>query len=88
MSCLSLRPSHHHSLGSSAGGRDLPALVLGATPRVHRPGVPEVRLQAGLAGGAQLAATETLLHLAHTLATRYRHNSLVTQVQQPCSSPA
>lgn len=69
-----------YSLGSSAGGRDLPALVLGATPRVHRPGVPEVRLQAGLAGGAQLAATETLLHLAHTLATRYRHNSLVTQI--------
>ncbi|XP_077510446.1 carboxypeptidase D-like isoform X2 [Amblyomma americanum] len=69
-----------YSLGSSAGGRDLPALVLGATPRVHRPGVPEIRLQAGLAGGSQLAATEMLLHLAHTLATRYKHNSLITQI--------
>uniref|UniRef100_A0A131YMU6 Zinc carboxypeptidase n=1 Tax=Rhipicephalus appendiculatus TaxID=34631 RepID=A0A131YMU6_RHIAP len=69
-----------YSLGSSAGGRDLPALVLGATPRVHRPGVPEIRLQAGLAGGLQLAATEMLLHLAHSLATRYKHNSLVTQI--------
>ncbi|CAN7937583.1 unnamed protein product [Ixodes hexagonus] len=71
--------THLYSLGRSAGGRELHALALGARPLVHRQGVPEVRLQAGL-GASQAASSELLVHLAHCLATRYRHNTLITQI--------
>ncbi|KAL3227775.1 hypothetical protein MRX96_003739 [Rhipicephalus microplus] len=69
-----------YSLGSSAGGRDLPALVLGATPGCTGQVSPRSGCRPAWLGGLQLAATEMLLHLAHTLATRYKHNSLVTQI--------
>uniref|UniRef100_A0A2R5L4K7 Putative carboxypeptidase d n=1 Tax=Ornithodoros turicata TaxID=34597 RepID=A0A2R5L4K7_9ACAR len=71
--------THLYSMGHSTKGKDIPVLIVGKNADTHTPGHPEVALYAGVRG-TDRAASEVVLHLAHTLVTQHHHIPEIRQI--------